>query len=550
MQHALLPLSALIRRELLRHLRRKRVILSVAFLGGIMMWVVWESWPNEVMQAARLYAAADTLSNALLLLYIGAAMLVLPGFAAMCVRSEHDSQTYELMRLTLLTPVSIMLGTLANIMGLFSLAFVATFPVFVLAYVLAPLTWWSATLNIAIIVLTALLCAAAGLFVSTRRRKGADSIGAAYGITAGTAFPSFVIPFIVVHAAGGSEIWIPIGVAALLAVFALVMLGTSVINLHSYSYERIQTLQSKYTFMDRGMLTRHARRSRPPIADGKNPVFVREFGDALKRAQINRASLMVTVILAAVLFGMNAFMVEGSDGQYASWTESAAHSLQWYFVSTMLIAAATIPGISTPAWTNDRNSEMEEALDLTLLTRRQRFLGRACAAAALPATVTACWAAGFLPLLRAAISTPHGATIVLIGVIGLVATVVNLLALGRFVARMPLGTPTAVALVHLFTLAYVGLPCWGLSSFQDVSIVEALTAAISPIAAMVCAVRMVKMEQAGLGLAVYAIAFAGMQSTLFAVLAWREIKSGIKKRRERTQFAAGNRDQEKGPRSD
>ena len=105
-------MSALLRRELLRHLRRKRVIASVVMLGLSMVWLVYRDWPTNTISRATLINVSGNLTMYLSLSYAIAATLVLPGYAAMCIRSEHDSDTYELMSLTLLTPHSILIATL------------------------------------------------------------------------------------------------------------------------------------------------------------------------------------------------------------------------------------------------------------------------------------------------------------------------------------------------------------------------------------------------------------------------------------------------------
>lgn len=209
------------------------------------------------------------------------------------------------------------------------------------------------------------------------------------GIAVAATIASLATPSIIANTLGLFTLaWlvslaIPIGTTVLLV-------ALSVRWLKKTSFERVrdEPAEVKLTLRER-FLQEVSQRPRSVYPDGRNPVFVREFGDALHRAQINRGSLLATVVSGLVLFVVTFVMVQSGGMVQGAWgVENAAENLQWYFVTT-IIAAATIPGISTPAWTNDRNSEMEEALDLTLLTRRERFIGRACAAAALPFIVTA-----------------------------------------------------------------------------------------------------------------------------------------------------------------
>jgi hypothetical protein len=261
-------------------------------------------------------------------------------------------------------------------------------------------------------------------------------------------------------------------------------------------------------------------------------VFVREFGDALHRAQINFGSLMAAVVLSLALFGWTLLMVQSGDFSKGVFgMDSPPQILQWYFVTTTLVAACTIPGISTPAWTNDRNSEMEEALDLTLLTRRERFVGRACAAAALPFTVTACWGVGFGPVLVYATKSASATAVALIGAVALAATLFNLLALGRRIARTPLSTPAAVVLVHLIAIAYIGLPYMAMPRYNETATLTQLgITAISPIVAVICSVQYMRFQPVT-GLYAYLCVFAAIQSVFFIILAWGDVGPEWKTRR-------------------
>lgn len=532
MCEALLPMSALLRRELLRHLRRKRVIAAVVLLGLSMVWLVYRDWPTNSISRASLINVSGNLAMYLSLSYAIAAMLVLPGYAAMCVRSEHDSDTYELMSLTLLTPHSILVATLINVVGLFIFAVAATLPVYFLSYVLLPHSWWIAFAWLWGSVITATMCAAAGVYAGAKSKRTADAMGRSYGIAVAATVASLATPSIIANTVGLFTLaWIislaiPIGITVLLV-------AQSVRWLKKTSFERVrdEPAETKLTIRER-WLQHVSQRPRSVYPDGRNPVFVREFGDALHRAQINRGSLLATVVLSLVLFAWTLVMVQGGEFSRGVWgVESPPQTLQWYFVTTMLIAACTIPGISTPAWTNDRNSDMEEALDLTLLTRRERFIGRACAAAALPFIVTACWGFGFGPVLVNATKSASAAAVALIGGVALAATLFNLLALGRRIARTPLSTPAAVVLVHLIAIAYIGLPYMAIPRFGDAATLTQLgITAISPIAAVLCAVHYVRFQPVT-GLYAYLGAFTAIQFLFLVILAWGDVRPEWKTRK-------------------
>lgn len=522
MVETFLPLSALLRRELLRHLRRLRVAGAVAFLVLTMFWVLWRSWPEGVLSLAELKGEIESLLSEMTGVYAIAAFVVLPGYAAMSIRSEHNAGTYELMRLTLLTPASIVLGTLANVLGLYLLAVVATLPLLFSVSLMTPQSKYNEISAVLLVLVSAAMCTSAGLYASTLRRKTSDAVASAYAYAIATVFLGSILASIfTANSRGPGD---PLSNLIIIeTVCAGLFLFWTIRRLRDDSFERSGDAASMRSFaLEVAFPPGPRRRPRTVYRDGRNPVFVREFGDALYRARINPISLVATVILAAALFvgtyGLS-HVRDYSNGE--PFTEPRTLVLV-YFNSTVLLAAALIPGISTPAWTNDRNTEMEEALDLTLLTRRQRFLGRACAAAALPCIVTACWVVGFAPFLRNVVQLPHGALIVAIGFTAIVFTLLNLFALGRSIARTPLATASAVIAAYFIATAYLWLPSVALPDRNvPVSGVQAFIVTISPYAAVASAAMR---GQSAMRLMTHWALFTFVQTLLFAMLAWVDIR--------------------------
>lgn len=76
----------------------KRVIAAVVMLGLSMVWSVYRDWPTTTISRATLIGVSGNLAMYLSLSYAIAAMLVLPGYAAMCIRSgtrQRHLRTHE-----------------------------------------------------------------------------------------------------------------------------------------------------------------------------------------------------------------------------------------------------------------------------------------------------------------------------------------------------------------------------------------------------------------------------------------------------------------------
>ena len=232
-------MSALLRRELLRHLRRKRVIASVVLLGSLMVWVLAVSWPPEILSRSESHTAARVMSFKFIMIYTVASLLLLPGYTAMSIRSEHDGDTYELMRLSLLTPMAILIGTLANVVGVFLLALVATLPILMLSYSFAPALVWESLFDLGVVGATALMCACAGLYTGTKGQKTSDALATAYGFALLAAVITMFLGGVTGSAAGSKSTGVALTVGILLIASAI-FLVRGMFWLRRMSFERIR----------------------------------------------------------------------------------------------------------------------------------------------------------------------------------------------------------------------------------------------------------------------------------------------------------------------
>ncbi len=147
---------ALIRQELIRHMRGKRLLVWMLTLLLVSFFVIVVLWPNVapiVATRTRMFgvvvnrttwpgppgqigAASRSMLEVFCLLLSVAAALIVPAYGGGAVALERERGTYDQLRLTPIAPVAIVLGKLASIVGIFLLLFVSVMPVIASIYFL------------------------------------------------------------------------------------------------------------------------------------------------------------------------------------------------------------------------------------------------------------------------------------------------------------------------------------------------------------------------------------------------------------------------------
>ena len=167
MTDALIPLAALVRRELLRTLRINRSIYMLALLVGIPAICVVAIWPMDDDPVFAVRRATVTITQFCVVGLFITAVLVLPAQAATAVRGERDRDTLVMLLLTRISPRAMLIGHALNCFGLFALYAIATLPVVCTANLLTGLDWRTIPIQYAVIAVAALNCIVAGLVCTT-----------------------------------------------------------------------------------------------------------------------------------------------------------------------------------------------------------------------------------------------------------------------------------------------------------------------------------------------------------------------------------------------
>jgi hypothetical protein len=176
----LLPITGLIRRELISSLRQKRffyiVLIAVAAAGLSIIAM----WPPERPMPWQMRSASESIFIALgLTLAIGAALSV-PALSGSSIVSERVEQTFELLAMTTAKPWHVLLAKLINSAGHYLLLVIALMPFAACAFFLVGMNLDVLWRTLMIVSSTALLCAAIGVMCSAKLRNPMAAVGLSY----------------------------------------------------------------------------------------------------------------------------------------------------------------------------------------------------------------------------------------------------------------------------------------------------------------------------------------------------------------------------------
>ena len=85
---SLLPISALVRRELVTQLRRKRSFILLVAIALMMVWMIGVAWPSGNVVWAMLPSISQTIVTGTSFMLLIVAALFIPGLAATTIVVE------------------------------------------------------------------------------------------------------------------------------------------------------------------------------------------------------------------------------------------------------------------------------------------------------------------------------------------------------------------------------------------------------------------------------------------------------------------------------
>ncbi len=187
------PSFALVRREFLTGLRRTLSLVWLVLLLTACIFVAVTWWPSQDLSWWQLGSVSQEILFAVSVVLFGGGILFMPAIAAGAIVSEKEQNTFDLVRMSLVRPTSILLAKFVNTVGFFFLLVLATMPV--LAVVMLGIGVDQAQLALAIVIIltTGTCCAAIGLLSSVLFRRGFLAVVGSYAGVLMFLFIPFVI---------------------------------------------------------------------------------------------------------------------------------------------------------------------------------------------------------------------------------------------------------------------------------------------------------------------------------------------------------------------
>lgn len=319
------PALALMKRQTILGLRQKRTFGYLAALLGVLFLMAWASMPRSmemfnVQEAAqRSRDVFEVLSNVLL----GAALFLMPGFAAVTLAAERSQERFDQLRLTLISPRGIILANIVNSLAFFLLLLTAAIPVISVAMFSIGVDYGEITRRMSLVGGGAVSGAAMGTLAGALFRRPIAAIIAAYVLMAPCVLNGTLAMPMLFQSVPGLLWPLVVTVGMLIAATAL-----SVVLLRRLPAPR--RVSSVKPVDDPDVLAQRRKtfpyylidplRRYEPIADDANPVLVREIRTGLttRTASAIRTgyiSLTVSAVLLVLtippLFTSSLHILEG-----------------------------------------------------------------------------------------------------------------------------------------------------------------------------------------------------------------------------------------------
>ncbi len=481
------PSLALIRREFLTSLRRtlSLVWLVVLLTACVLVAVTW--WPSRDLSWNEISIVSEEILFAVSVVLFGGGILFMPAIAAGAIVSEKEQNTFDLVRMSLVRPTSILFAKCVNTIGFFFLLVLATMPVLAVVMLGVGVDQTQFGLALLAILATGTCCAMIGLLSSALFRRGSLAVAGSYaGVLIFLFVPALVlapipqliafsgvVPF---QAVGDRSEEIAIVFCPLLAFDALFkypmtprdifiyggssLLYQSTVCLICLVLARVLLLrqprpskaESEKVIDDQAVL-RMRRTSFPfylvdplrrkkTIADTRNPMRVRE----LQWGLFNRGTTLIRVFYC--VFPVCVF----TAFQYAV---SQSGTITW-IVAEIVLLLGIAPALLANLSTKEHELGNIDMLNMTLLSSREIVLGKAAAGMA---TLVPLLAAAMLPGLVFLIAPPRDWLVLVAGDVTLLVCIFASLSITLFASVLARRTSTALMLSYAANLlVFAGLP--------------------------------------------------------------------------------------------
>lgn len=409
-----LPARAVIKRELLSGLRNPRPFLFLAMFLTVLalglLFVIEVNFKQQLTRAGGI--PPQTIRSLYMLLsmalYFGAVLLVPPmAGVSICIEKQQDS--YDLLRMTYIRPISLAFAKLTNVLGLYLLVVIATLPFVGVFFFLVGIEWRQVMVSFALILFSTTSLALLGLLCSAWCYRTLPAIMGTYflgflthgGVLVGLLVMSeffgrrsrltrlldgvgedllsALIPFIGLGVSSqGSTGMACVGYAlayhgaislvAILLTLAILRRPARTVNVNQETsiddQVELKARRKRFPFY-----LLDPRRRRPLIPDGQNPVFAKE----LQTGFLSRGTFAIRVLYGATIFGfiVSLFAV----GKFAFNRNPEVMPLWCFLIDTIFVLIIT-PSLVATAMAKEWEWQNVDSLRTTLMRPREIIGGK------------------------------------------------------------------------------------------------------------------------------------------------------------------------------
>ncbi len=504
-----LPGLALVRRELITALRTPRVFLFVAAFVTIPVLYALVSWPSDPGNLRMASRISRGLMQSIGLGLFGGCLLFIPAYAASAIVIERQRATFDMLKITLIRPHSILFAKLLNALGLFALILVALLPVLALSSFLVGVDTGELLLVLIIVGVTAITCASIGLWCSARFRSAYAAIGASYVAIVGMmaiapmvtfiglsffgvffqirAYSGFIEQAVLVGSPVGMMYYIASGIPAPQTVIIYIVTQCAIAAVLTFSTwrrllkpDKSLKVQEEKPIDDHEQLAVRMKRfpyyivdplkRKKPIEDGRNPMMLRE----IRWGLMNRGTVMVRIFYCT-------FVVYFFVGASALAARSNWEVLTDWFWAQIVITVLAAPALMANALTKEYELGNLDMLRMTLLRPKDIVIGKLAAGVGALIPVLLAAALSSIPIMIAGRDDFDA-----MGLVTLVVSAFISLGIGLASSMMTNRTSAALGISYVLTIIVFGgaaaLFEW-IRDAQDFAFSEAVTQFVSPLTA-------------------------------------------------------------------
>lgn len=484
-RRVMLPSLALVRRELLTELRRPRAFAVILLAAALSLAVVAMRWPENVHDLNMASAIANGFFEGLAWSIMWFVAIVLPAMSANAIVQEHERETFELVRMSLVTSSGFVMAKFVNSMGLFLTILIGLTPIFGAIFFLAGIDMVRVATVLLLLTGLGMAATSVSLLSSAFSRRTIVAVIASYASLAFIAVAPILAMFLAqstAYALGftvrsfregiefastrlslvgsfdqavdgslrGVEALLPLATQFILTA---VCLALTIWRVHRpIAPPKIETRKS---IGDAKVLAQRRRKfpyylidplkKRPPIEDRRNPMLVRE----IRWGLMTRGSVLARIFYVS----LTVYFFVAAAGVFSS---QGGADVRGWIVTQIVLTLCVAPGLLANALTKERELGNLDMLRMTLISPREIVMGKLFSGVMTLLPVLAAAVISVIPLVywgRAPLN------IVLMGYGTLFISVALALALSLLASLIAKRTTAAIAWAYGLVLAvFAGAP--------------------------------------------------------------------------------------------